>query len=161
LLTTLTTWKPKRHRAEDAFQQSFERHLVKSGYADPAITRHPRLLWTAEDRDPDSDDTRAVPDFSVKRVLVEIKRNITASSDSDRALGQMARYCVAWRRQGPALLIVCNEFDPNLRMFVARTVRGWKAQGVPVVAYFVRSDASDTGSDDEFPAGTFKSEGRS
>ena len=105
-------------------------------------------------RDPDSGDRRAVPDFSFRSVLVEIKRNITGSSDTDRALGQMARYCVAWRRKGPALLIVCNEYDHDLRMFVERTVRGWKAQGIPVMAYFARHPSVAAG-DDEFPPGTF------
>jgi hypothetical protein len=67
LVGALSTWKPRRHRAEDSFQRSFQAHLLKTGYAEEAITRHPRLRWTAEDRDPNSDDMRAVPDFSVKR----------------------------------------------------------------------------------------------
>jgi hypothetical protein len=83
-----------------------------------------------------------------------------ARAGSDRALGKIARYCIAWRREGPALLVVCNDFNLNLHKFVERTVRGWKAQGVPVVAYFVRADAGDTGNDDEFLAGSFRSEGR-
>ena len=156
LVRTLSAWKPQRHQHEDSFQRSFERHLLGGGYAESTIIRHPRLRWTAEDRDPDSDDKRAVPDFSVKNVLVEIKRNITASSESDRALGQMARYCIAWRQKGPALLVVCNEFDHNLRTFVERTVRGWKAQGVPVMAYFARADGIIEAGDDEFVPGTFK-----
>jgi hypothetical protein len=158
LARSLKTWKPRRHRDEAGYQRSFAAHLLKSGYAQEDVTRHPRLRWTAEDRDPDSDDKHAVPDFSVKRVLVEIKRDVTSSSHSDRALGQMSRYCIAWRREGPALLVVCNDYDPGLRTFVNRTVRGWKAQGVPVVAYFVRASAGDVGADDEFPAGTFRNE---
>lgn len=157
LLTGLQSWHPQRHRHEDSFQRSFLRHLVKLRYDEASITRHPRLRWTAEDRDPDSDDARAVPDFSVKTVLVEIKRNVTASAESDRALGQMARYCMAWRREGPAVLIVCNEYDGNLRTFVERTVRGWKAQGLPVMAFFARSGTVQAG-DDEFEPGTFRAE---
>jgi hypothetical protein len=158
LIRALSTWRPKRHNDEEAFQRSFQRHLLQSGYAEPTITRHPRLRWTAEDRDPGSHDKRAVPDFSVKKVLVEIKRNITASAESDRALGQMARYCIAWRREGPAVLVVCNDFDRNLRTFVERTVRGWKAQGVPVMAYFARQASVESG-DDEFLPETFKAPG--
>jgi hypothetical protein len=154
LVRTLMTWQPKRHKKEDSFQRSFERHLSENGVPPARIERHPRLPWTAEDRDPNSQDKEAIPDFSVGSVLVEIKRNVFASAESDRILGQMARYCIAWRRKGPALLVVCNEYDDNLRRFVERTVRGWKAQGIPVMAYFARNPQVVAG-DDEFPPGTF------
>jgi hypothetical protein len=38
-------------------------------------------------------------------------------------------------------------------------VRGWKAQGVPVMAYFARADADVGAGDDEFLPGTFNTDG--
>jgi hypothetical protein len=151
LLLALKTWKPKHHAGEDAFQRSFMRHLLANGYAEDEIERHKRMTWTAREREPNTDDKRAVPDFVIGgKVLVEIKRNVTGSGESDRSLGQMQRYSIAFRRTGPAVLIVCNEYDENLRIFVERTIRAWKSQGTPVLAYFARHPSVIEG-DDEFP----------
>jgi hypothetical protein len=139
LIKTLQTWKPKRHHAEDGFHRSFERHLLESGYLPSELERHRALRWNARDQAPTLGDKRAVPDFIVAdSVLVEIKRNVDGSSSSDRSLGQMSRYSMAFRRKGPALLVVCNEFDAELRVFVEKTIRGWKTHGAPVMAYFAR-----------------------
>ena len=158
LLNALLKWKPKRHRDEDGFQRSFRTHLLKNGYTDEEVKRHERVNWTAYDRDATSKDKKAIPDYVVENiVLVEIKRNITGSSESDRSLGQMQRYSIAWRGRGPALLVVCNEYDDNLRKLTDQAVRGWKRQkkyGVPVMAYFARHPSVAEG-DDEFPADSF------
>ena len=155
LVQTLRTWAPKRHQDEDGFQKSFLRPLLKSGYPAEAVERHPRSRWTARDRAPPDKDRNAIPDFRVDGVvIVEIKRNITGSGVSDRSLGQMQRYSFAFRRTGPALLVVCNEFDDGLRIFVEKTIRGWKATGSPVMAYFARHPSLADG-DDEFPAGSW------
>jgi hypothetical protein len=140
LVKTLTAWTPRRHRDEYKFHQSFEEFLLGEGYDEDEIEYEPRVAWKAVQG---ADERYAKPDFVISgRVLVEIKRNITGSSDSDRSLGQMLRYLIAWAGKGPAILIVCNEYDDNLRGMIQRHVRSWKAQGVPVMAYFVRSEAT-------------------
>jgi hypothetical protein len=140
LVETLMAWAPLQHRSERKFHHSFEDFLFEHGYTDADIEYEPRVFWTAVEG---VEERHAKPDFVIrKRVLVEIKRNITGSGDSDRSLGQMLRYLIAWAGKGPAILIVCNQYDDNLRALVQRHVRSWKAQGVPVMAYFVRSRAS-------------------
>lgn len=135
----LPKWRPKRHQDEYGFHRSFDRFLLENGYSEDQVELEPRVSWTAGDEG--APRTRhAQPDFVVRgRVLIEIKRNLTGSSESDRSLGQMLRYLVAWRSRGPALLLVCNEYDDNLRRLIGRHVKSWKAQGVPILAYFVRA----------------------
>jgi hypothetical protein len=150
LIGALLTWKPKRHQVEEGFQRSFERHLLDNSYSANEIKRHPQLRWTARDRAPTSGDKRAVPDFVIAdSVLVEIKRNVEFSGASDRSLGQMNRYSIGFRRHGPALLVVCNEYDDELRVLVEKTVRSWKTHGAPVMAYFAR-DPNVRDEDSEF-----------
>jgi len=146
LVEVLSVWNPKKHQYEANFHRSFARFLVNNGYAEGDIEHEPRIAWRAAEH---GEERHAKPDFVIRnRVLVEIKRNITVSGDSDRSLGQMLRYLIAWAGRGPAILVVCNAYDDNLRAMVQRHVRSWKAQGVPVMAYFVRSDStSDAMSD--------------
>jgi hypothetical protein len=133
-------WNPPRHRDEYRFQDSFERFLLANGYTGDDFQSEAAVSWRAAAGAVDKQHAR--PDFIVRnRVLVEIKRNLTASGASDRALGQMLRYLVAWADRGPALLLVCNECNGHLRSLIKRYVRSWQAQGVPVMAYFVRTDS--------------------
>jgi hypothetical protein len=133
-------WVPRKHQDEYRFQESFERFLLEHGYSEDDVQPEAAVSWRAAEGAIEKRHAR--PDFIVRRrVLVEIKRNLTASGASDRALGQMLRYLVAWADKGPALLLVCNECDGHLRALIKRYVRSWQAQGVPVMAYFVRTDS--------------------
>lgn len=148
LIERIIHWQPKRHRSERKFHESFEDFLLEQGYDYDDYQHEHRISWCLDDG---SESRYARPDFIIRdEVLVEIKRNITVSGTTDRALGQMLRYLMAWRSKGPAVLVVCNDYDENLRQFVQRSVRSWKAQGVPVMAYFVRS-ADDKAALDDVP----------
>jgi hypothetical protein len=147
LIMLLPGWAPRRFKDEYRFHSAFESFLLQNGYSEGDVSYEQRVSWAAIEG---SDERRqARPDFIIRdRVLVEIKRNLTISSQSDRSLGQMLRYLIAWAGRGPAVLLVCNEYDDNLRAMIQRHVRSWKAQGVPVMAYFVRSGlAEDPGAD--------------
>ena len=144
LARVIRGWNPKRHRDESAYHKSFCRHQLSQGYMDQEIEHNKVLRWSALDLDEgeagEEEESLARPDFFIKRrVLVELKRELTVSGESDRALGQMLRYLVAWREKGPALLLICGEANENLKAYVTIYIRSWKGARVPIFAWFIRT----------------------
>lgn len=141
LVQAVVAWRPRRHRSEAKFQESFEKFLSASGrshspeFEPGQLERHRRV--------PFAGDRVACPDFIYDSVLVELKRGLTASGETDRALGQLLRYLWLWRTKGTAVLVICGEYDRHLKALAQNYVRGWRAQGLPVMALFVRETEGD------------------
>jgi hypothetical protein len=61
----------------------------------------------------------------------------------------MLRYLLAWKRRGPAVLVVCGDCSEELRFLIRTYVVGWRRQiQLPVTVYFKRDSTAPT--DDEF-----------
>jgi hypothetical protein len=144
-LALLIRWTPRRHGSEDRYQNSFRAYAPKNGYAG-RIEERRQVTWGMEGRDP----TRvAYPDFVLgdiggpdkRKVLVELKANLSSSSEVDRAMGQMLRYLLAWKAHGPAILAVCGETPPEMRFLVRLYINMWReVVRLPVTVYFKRDD---------------------
>lgn len=138
LMKLLLKWKPQRHSKERAFHRSFSRFLAAEGYPKEAI-EHERRINPRGDK-PKSDERFAIPDFIIRgNVLVEIKKEFDMSSTADRAVGQITRYIAYWRKKGPSLLLVCSDYDEQLRKVVEAQIDRWQARDIPVTSHFVRS----------------------
>lgn len=134
--TTLVRWKTRAGNDEDTFQRSFRNHANRSGYSG-ALAEKQRIPWGGG-----GGSRVAIPDFLLDdRVLVEIKAGLEASGETDRAMGQMLRYLLAWKGKGPAILAVCGRITPELRFLVRLYVRTWRRQlNLPVTVYFKFDD---------------------
>ncbi|MFO8072544.1 MAG: hypothetical protein R6V85_11780 [Polyangia bacterium] len=146
ILVMLARWKPRRREAgvdltEEDYEESFERRLKRGGITENEIERQVEAKWSADKRH-GGGSRRAVPDMAIKdRVLVELKGNLTASSEADRALGQMLRYLLAWKQRGPSVLAVCGEVSPELRFLIRTHITIWrKTLRLPVTVYFRKAD---------------------
>lgn len=75
-------------------------------------------------------------------MLIEVKADLGTTSASDRSLGQMLRYLLAWKARGPAILVICGECDPLMSLIVRQYVDSWRtARQLPVTVWFARDEA--------------------
>lgn len=145
-ITAAILWKPVYHHlTEEKYQQSLLSYLVKDEWYDGSeIEEKPSLYWgekkNAKDRLARPDFVLGNPRWPAKRkVLVELKADMLASSDSDRALGQMLRYLHAWKKGGPSVLIIGGYVSPAFRYLIQRHIDLWRDQlRLPVTVYFKR-----------------------
>jgi hypothetical protein len=139
-LSALHNWNPRRHAAEDSYGNSLQA-FVRTQFAPNEFVRWPPdLLLRIED-----DEGKVLPDFCFRgRLLVEIKGDISTASETDRALGQVVRYLLAWKTRGPALLIVCGDCRPLYQALVKMYTTLWRrVLRIPVTVYFLRADRAD------------------
>lgn len=141
IVVEVTRWRPRRCNSETQYQNSFLRHLRKIGYLEGEIAEKQRITWGGDH----GARRTAIPDLILgKRVLVELKADLTASGETDRAMGQMLRYLLAWKGKGPSILVVCGDISPEIRFLVRMYTTTWrKTVNLPVTVLFRR-----------FPAGT-------
>ena len=137
-VTCLVRWRTRRGNDELQYQNSFRAHARRNGYAD-RLEEKRRIPWGGG-----GGNRTAIPDFILDgRVLVELKADLFASGDTDRALGQMLRYLLAWKDKGPAVLAVCGEAPPEIRFLVRVHVRTWRKQlNLPIIVFF-KQDANE------------------
>lgn len=137
VLRALWGWNPRsREGDERGYVNSMLVHVRKNGVPTNEVERDPRIQWPGSKR-------WAQPDVVVrKNVLIEIKADLTTSSASDRSLGQMLRYLLAFKTTGPAVLIVCGECDPLMSMIVRQYVEVWRNElRLPVTVWFARTES--------------------
>lgn len=149
-MTAAIHWKPKHyHLTEKKYQTSLKDHLLDGGwYRDGHVVEHLRLDWYAEAQD---QSRVALPDFALgdpqgpkkRKVLLELKADLDTSEKADRALGQMLRYLFAWKKCGPAILVVGGESPSEIRALVRLQIANWREQmRLPVTVYFKRYDTA-------------------
>jgi len=137
VLQALWGWKPRsREGDERGYVNSMLVHARKNGVPTNEVERDPRIQWPGSKR-------WAQPDVVVRKsVLIEVKADLTTSSSSDRSLGQMLRYLLAFKTTGPAVLIVCGECDPLMSMIVQQYVDVWRNElRLPVTVWFARTQS--------------------
>lgn len=139
-LLALRDWAPQYHEAEASYGDSLQRHVARRSAFGEFDRWPPKGRLRLE-----GDESKVLPDFQFRgRVLVEIKGDIFTASETDRALGQMVRYALAWKQIGPALLIVCGECRPLYRALVTTYITLWRKElRIPVTAYFLRDQMAD------------------
>lgn len=99
LAVTLSAWRPREQEREAGYERSLVRFLKKSLPGVDARTQQP---FEAED------GSRGRIDVVVDDVLaIELKRALRASSEADRAVGQVFKYAASWRK-GPVILLLCE-----------------------------------------------------
>jgi PD-(D/E)XK nuclease superfamily len=142
LIAILLMWNPARRQSgsspgEKYYERSLMLALKRYGF-DGRVDQQPRLQWS----DGLTGSRPAQPDLTLRgRVLVEIKADLTQADEADRAMGQMLRYLLAWRDQGPAVLVVCGEVPPIMRFLVRHYVDIWRGRlGCPITVFFKRDD---------------------
>jgi hypothetical protein len=152
IMIHLIRWAPAfRHLTEEKYQRSLRNHLQKSGLDGRFAEKKP-IAWSFQTAE---DPARVgYPDFIVgdpngpdrRKVLVEIKADLYSTADADRALGQMLRYLFAWKKCGPAILVVAGDAPPEIRFLVRLYVDTWRERlQMPVTVYFKRDDVADPG----------------
>jgi hypothetical protein len=132
-VATLSRWRTRRNNSENQYQNSFRNHARNCGYTKDDIEEKPRITWGG------GGGTRiAIPDLILRnRVLVELKADLMASGEVDRAMGQMLRYLLAWKNKGPALLVVCGDVSPEIRFLVHMYITTWRQTvNLPVTVLF-------------------------
>jgi len=85
------------------------------------------------------------PDFILwDRLLVEVKGEMDNSAASDRSMGQLFRYLLAWKPRGPSVLVICGYCDPVLLLLIRQYVDIWRQRfRLPVTVFFAsHEDAS-------------------
>ncbi len=144
VFATIAKWRPNSHYGEDAYRNSFRRHINKHVYRGRMEEKRPLELMILVGQ---KESRKTVPDFTLgdpdgpkkRRVLVELKANLFSSSDVDRALGQMLRYLFAWKQCGPAVLLIGGYVDHDLASLIRYYIGLWRKQmRLPVTVYFVR-----------------------
>jgi hypothetical protein len=138
-LVALKSWTPQYHEAEASYGSSLQRYVARQS----GVSANEFVRWPSDIRlRLEDDEGRVAPDFCFrKRVLVEIKGDLHTASETDRALGQMVRYLLAWKQHGPALLIVCGRHRAVYRALVRVYVHLWRTTlRIPVTVYFLRKD---------------------
>jgi hypothetical protein len=99
LLSILAQWRPRASEREAGYERSLVRFLERNM---PGIDAQTQLPFQAED------GTRGRIDIVLDEVVaIELKRDLRASADADRAVGQVLKYAASWRR-GPVLLLLCE-----------------------------------------------------
>lgn len=156
VVAAVTRWRPRLCNSETDYQNSFIRHIRRgSYYTENQIEEKGRITWGHDQ----GGRRTAIPDLllgnkdndSDKRILVELKANLTVSGETDRAMGQMLRYLIAWKRRGPSMLIVCGDVSPEIRFLVRIYINAWrKILNLPVTVLFRRFPA---GTETEMPLG--------
>lgn len=137
VLRALWGWKPRsREGDERGYVNSMLVHVRKNGVPTNEVERDLRIQWPGSKR-------WAQPDVVVrKKVLIEVKADLTTSSASDRSLGQMLRYLLAFKKTGPAVLIICGECDGLTSMIVRQYVEVWRNElRLPVTVWFARTES--------------------
>jgi hypothetical protein len=139
-LTALQDWSPQYHEAESSYGNSLQTFVRRTFGPDEFVRWPSNLKLRLED-----DESKVAPDFCFRgRLLVEIKGNIYTASETDRALGQIVRYLLAWKQSGPALLIVCGECRDLYRALMLTYVTIWRKElKIPVTVYFLRAEGSE------------------
>lgn len=145
IIAALTRWKPRRRQrgvdlTESEYEESLHRFL-KQQQLSSTVRAKPRVYWGSEEA---PGGRAAIPDFVFREsVLVELKADLTRSDQADRALGQMLRYLLAWKRTGSAVLAICGDVAPHNRFLVRLYVEQWRRDlGLPVTVFFKRVDES-------------------
>ena len=143
LFEVLCSWGMRRDDDHERdFEDSLHRSLKNRGLGSQ-VERQPRMRWIALES---GGDRQVMPDLVFRnRVLCELKGDIRGSADADRALGQMLRYLLAWKLQGPAILVICGEIAPELRYLVRYYVATWReVLKLPVTVMFKQYDTTGT-----------------
>lgn len=140
LVALLSRWKPRRRQrgvdlTEAEYEESLASYLDRNGYGQ-LIDFKPRVYWPPHGENAAA--RHAVPDMTFKRrVLVELKADMVRSEQADRAMGQMLRYLLAWRKEGAAILTVCGEVPPEIRYLVRHYVEFSRTKmGCAVTVFF-------------------------
>jgi hypothetical protein len=137
-LLGLHGWRPRsRSGDERGYVNSMLHYLKRNDIKGMDIEREKRITW--------ADGARwAKPDVIVKqRVLVEVKADLDSSSASDRSMGQMLRYLLAWKDRGPAILVVCGQCDSVTQLLTKDNIRSWRESlKLPVTVWFVREECA-------------------
>jgi hypothetical protein len=140
-LFALRDWSPQYHEAESSYGNSLQTYMRRGSFGPDEFVRWPSnlKLRLAED------ESKVAPDFCFRgRLLVEIKGNIFTASETDRALGQIVRYLLAWKQKGPALLIVCGECRDLYRALMLTYVTIWRRDlRIPITVYFLRAEGAE------------------
>ncbi len=145
-MAVLLQWEPKMHFTEDKYHRSLKTHLLKQGYQG-RLTEKPSLVWKLDEEE----SRKATPDFILgdpgaptkRNVLLELKADLISSSETDRALGQMLRYLLAWKSGGAAILLVGGLTTPLIRGLVRVNVDNWRQKmRCPVMVHFLRYDTA-------------------
>lgn len=137
VLGALWGWNPRsRDGDERGYVNSMLAHVRKNGIPASEVERERRIHWAGGKR-------WAQPDVVVRnKVLIEVKADLATSSASDRSLGQMLRYLLAFKKEGPAVLIVCGKCDPLMAMIVREYVDVWRREmRLPVTVWFARTES--------------------
>lgn len=133
VVVTLVRWRTRPDNTESQYQNSFTSHAAKSGYKKDRLRQKERIPWAGG-----GGSRIAIPDLILGgRVLVELKAGLTSSGETDRAMGQMLRYLLAWKASGPAVLAICGRVSPEIRWLVLTYVNTWRSQlNLPVMVFF-------------------------
>jgi hypothetical protein len=148
VVVQLAHWRTRKNNSEEVYENSFRRHARSHGYRD-TLSKKERIKW----RVGDGGERIAIPDLILDdTVLVELKAGLSKSGEMDRALGQMLRYLLAWKKRGPAVLAICGATTPETRWLVLSHVNTWRKQlNFPVMAFF--KQGADGAVDPEMPVG--------
>ncbi|MCE9575775.1 MAG: hypothetical protein K8W52_21675 [Deltaproteobacteria bacterium] len=148
VVAQLARWRTRRGNTESQFQNSFRTQLRRNGFID-TLSEKVRIPWQGA-----GVERIAVPDFVIgDYVLVELKAALTSSAEVDRALGQMLRYLLAWKRKGPAVLAVCGDVPPEIRWLVLTYVDTWRQHlHLPVMVFFKQGDQGAVADAADMPA---------
>ena len=141
LLDALDGWKPqsRTYGDEKGFENSMRRYLGDRGITRGDGYEVKRRMTLALKR---GRPRKLTPDFVFwGKLLIEVKGHMSRSADADRALGQLYRYLLAWKRVGPSILIVCGECDAHLQDFIIGHVEMLRAApfNMPPVTVFFAS----------------------
>lgn len=97
LLGMLARWRPRESARESGYERSLVRFLERSIRG---IEVQTQLPFQSED------GTRGRIDVVLDDVVaIELKRDLRASADADRAVGQVLKYAASWRK-GPVMLLL-------------------------------------------------------
>lgn len=146
-VAVLVRWRTRKNNSEQAYQNSFRTFASRNGYGG-AVAEKPRIPWGGG-----GGSRVAVPDLVLDdRVLVELKADLEGSGETDRAMGQMLRYLLAWKSRGPAVLAVCGRVSPELRFLVRIYVDTWRKQlNLPVTVFFKQDEQALEGEAVDMP----------
>jgi hypothetical protein len=144
LLRALRGWEPNSptYGDEAGYADSMRRYLSRSGITrDGNYEMQPPLRLDLKEGTP----RKFAPDFVFwSRLLVEVKGDMSRASDSDRSLGQLFRYLLAWKEKGPAVLIICGDCDGILRFIIREYVTTWRERfSMPVTVFFAQHEGAE------------------
>jgi hypothetical protein len=120
LLNTLAQWKPRASEREAGYERSLVRFLERNV---PGIDAQTQLPFEADD------GTRGRIDVVLDDVVaIELKRDLRASSEADRAVGQIIKYAASWRK-GPVILLLVEASEEIADFPVLRRIAELREQG--------------------------------